>query len=285
MNQIELEETFSKRNIIKELRGIVASEQGKELSGLLKDKVKEYLQGSYWSSKNDYITAVNMMDIGLDDIVDHLLFVCLRESKTTIQSVSFAVGDLYAPFIDDVFIKVQIGSDLIEVCNGLLWNCSEGIFKSRYNLSDELKLKISKYMYLPPMIEKPDYISNNRQGGYRTFNENVILGGQYKHHNKTVRLDNINYLNSIKFVLDKEVIKEVEVRKKPFKTEQDKLNWEQYLKECELVKEEYKDKEFYFSHAVDSRGRIYCKGYHLSYQGTEYQKASISLAKYEACIE
>ena len=39
--------------------------------------------------------------------------------------------------------------------------------------------------------------------------------------------------------------------------------------------------EFYLTHKVDKRGRIYSSGYHITTQGTAFKKASIELSKKE----
>ena len=38
---------------------------------------------------------------------------------------------------------------------------------------------------------------------------------------------------------------------------------------------------FYLTHKYDKRGRTYCQGYHVSYQGNTYRKAILQLADKE----
>ena len=45
-----------------------------------------------------------------------------------------------------------------------------------------------------------------------------------------------------------------------------------------LVKE---GNEFYLTHKYDKRGRIYCQGYHVTYQGAPWNKACIEFADQE----
>jgi DNA-directed RNA polymerase len=35
---------------------------------------------------------------------------------------------------------------------------------------------------------------------------------------------------------------------------------------------------FWLTHKYDKRGRTYCQGYHVSYQGNDYNKACIEFA-------
>jgi DNA-directed RNA polymerase len=39
--------------------------------------------------------------------------------------------------------------------------------------------------------------------------------------------------------------------------------------------------EFYLTHRYDKRGRVYCQGYHVTYQGTPWNKAVLELADKE----
>lgn len=39
--------------------------------------------------------------------------------------------------------------------------------------------------------------------------------------------------------------------------------------------------EFYLTHKYDKRGRVYCQGYHVTYQGAAWNKAVIEFADKE----
>lgn len=278
------EEQYSKRNIIKFIQEKKTQFDNKKIA--LISKINDYLHDSYWSSKEDYITAISMIDeISVEDIADHILIMSMKyQTTTTIQNVSNDLGNLYSKYIDDVFIRVQIGSDLLYICKGITYNLNKTgkgiLFNTLLPTSSATKLLLAQYMYQPPMVCKPLKINNNYQSGYLTWNDSVILGDKFKKHNKLVRLDVINILNGIGFVLDPEVMKEKHHSKNTLEG-QDLINWEQYIKEQELLEQEYKGKVFYFNHKLDSRQRIYSQGYHLNYQGDEYNKALISLAKKE----
>ena len=40
-------------------------------------------------------------------------------------------------------------------------------------------------------------------------------------------------------------------------------------------------KDIYLTHKYDKRGRVYCQGYYISYQGTDWNKAVIELSNKE----
>jgi DNA-directed RNA polymerase len=54
--------------------------------------------------------------------------------------------------------------------------------------------------------------------------------------------------------------------------------WDQFQEDTvELVTLLGTNRKIYLTHRVDKRGRLYCHGYHLNYQGNEYRRAMIDL--------
>ena len=284
--QLILEETFSKKNTLKLLKETITSEYFIRIRKQLIFCINKYLHKEYWESKADYITAICMLPISISDIADEIMLLTLKHQRTTIQNAANDLGNIFD--IDDEFIKVQIGADLLNECSDIIYKLTRErnsiMFTSTIVLDKYARNKMSLFMYVPPMICEPMKISNNFQSGYLTWNESLILGNRHSDHNKPVRLDIINILNKTKFVLDSEVIKEKEKPKKELKG-QDLDNWKQYLKEKRALMKMYKYTPFNLTHAYDSRGRVYSKGYHINYQSSEYNKALISLAKKEICKE
>ena len=45
------------------------------------------------------------------------------------------------------------------------------------------------------------------------------------------------------------------------------------------------DPTFYLTHAYDKRGRTYAQGYHVSYQGNDWNKACVQFGRAEALSE
>jgi len=119
---------------------------------------------------------------------------------------------------------------------------------------------------------------NNRNGGYLTRNDSILL--KDNHHAFQQSLDVINKLNSIKFSLDENVLAEPEERDSldtPEKIQQ----FEQFCNESITVYDYILEEgnEYYMTHSLDFRGRCYVNGYTISYQSGEYRKALTNLAK------
>ena len=167
----------------------------------------------------------------------------------------------------------------------------------KYLVSEELQEFIENSQYLPPSLAIPKYLVNNRSSGYRTIKgESLILGGKIHHHEENICLDVLNTMNSVPLVLNQEmlkiqqesesdldVIEDFEGTKLEYlrAVEQQKANWELFLKRCDTVYEILADQEFYLTNKVDKRGRIYTQGYQVNIQGNSYQKACIDLARKE----
>lgn len=284
--QLMLEESFSKKNLIKYCREELGDEKYTKIRKKMHKKINKYLHKEYWKSKNDYITAICMLDIPIDNIIDTMFISVMKFNETTIQHLSNEIGNLFGD-LNDIFIQIQIGADLLSACDETIYSIyqsgddEEGLMvESLIEFSDEVKAKISMFIYQPPMLTKPMNINNNYQSGYLSWNDSVILGGYEKQHNKPVRLDVLNILNNIGFVLDEVTCNKLHISKNELDKE-NLDNWEQKIREENILFKFYKSKEFFFNHKLDSRQRIYSQGYHLNVQGDEYNKACINLAKYE----
>ena len=124
-----------------------------------------------------------------------------------------------------------------------------------------------------------------------TSGGSIIL--RNNHHNDDVCLDHINRVNKIRFVINTDTATMVKNKwrnldkPKEGETKEDfekrKKAFEKYDRTAKdvislLVKE---GNEFHLTHKYDKRGRIYCQGYHVSYQAAPWNKAVIEFADQE----
>jgi len=205
--------------------------------------------------------------------------------KTSIQNIANTLSNTIKPVISDVFESIQVASDILYACKGLVYNLTKSnkgflYFASRIKLDDATELAFSQYLYQPPLLCTPLTVTNNNESGYYTYDTSVVLGGKYKEHNKQVRLDVINILNNIKFILDIDTVSQP-CSVDTTLTNTALQNAVTYQKQQQSIVKEYMGKSFWFNHRLDSRGRLYCQGYHLNYMGDDYNKAAINLAKHE----
>lgn len=155
--------------------------------------------------------------------------------------------------------------------------------ESKIPLSDELVEYCRNSQYLPPMLCEPQTLRGNYNSGYLTHDDSLILG-KGNHHDGDVCLDVLNKMNKVKLRLATDFLSTVEEEPTFELDTRDKHDaW------LDFKKQSYKfytliakhGNEFYLTHKVDKRGRIYAAGYHISTQGTSFKKAAIELATEE----
>lgn len=155
-----------------------------------------------------------------------------------------------------------------------------------YELSSDVQAEIDMFQYPLPMTVEPKKLESNRDTGYLTYQGSVILKAG-NHHDGDTWLAHLDRLNGIKFAFNKEAIATVQNRwrnldkPKAGETAEDfqkrRKAFEKYdatARDAIRAIDEVTD-HFYLTHKYDKRQRTYCQGYHISYQGAPWNKASI----------
>lgn len=160
-------------------------------------------------------------------------------------------------------------------------------------ISDAVQKEIDQYQFPLPMIVEPREITDNRTTGYYTIPGSVIL--KHNHHDDDVVLEHLNRMNGIKLSLNMEVVRHVQNQWKNHQTVKEGETFAEFqkrMKAFEKYDETSRDiiealkvqgNEFFLTHKYDKRGRTYCQGYHVNYQGNDWNKAVVELAEKE-CI-
>ena len=171
------------------------------------------------------------------------------------------------------------------------WNDALEQFIVKFTLSDDVQEELDRYQYPLPMVVPPLQVRTNRDSGYLLTSGSVIL--RKNHHNDDVCLDHINRLNKIKLCINHDTATMIKNKWKgldkvqPGETKADfdkrKRAFQKYDRVAKdvidlLIKE---GNEFYLTHKYDKRGRTYCQGHHVTYQGTPWNKAVIEFANKE----
>lgn len=160
-----------------------------------------------------------------------------------------------------------------------------------YGISDDVQQELDQFQFPLPMIEEPLQLTKNNQTGYRTIRGSVIL--KNNHHMDDVCLDHINRMNRVTFRLNDDVVSFVQNKWKNL----DKQKEDETLIEFRKRKEAFKKYDtvardvikaiqlhgdrFWLTHRYDKRGRVYSQGYHINYQGNDWNKACIEFAEGE----
>jgi hypothetical protein len=161
-----------------------------------------------------------------------------------------------------------------------------------FGISDDVQLEIDRYQYPLPMVVPPLPLEDNNDTGYYTSRGSIIL--RNNHHDNDVCLDHLNRVNQTKFKINRQVADTIKNRwrnlDKP-KPDEEAGEYQKRVKAFEKYDRTAHDVmdhlgianggEFYLTHKVDKRGRTYCQGYVVNYQGTAWNKAVIEFANQE----
>lgn len=189
----------------------------------------------------------------------------------------------------------QETADMLITCakaDLLEYNPSLGQFIVLYEVSDDVQEELDRYQFPLPMVVPPRPIRGNKDTGYLTGKEqSVIL--RNNHTEDDVCLDHLNRMNRIAFSIDLDTVKMVQNRwrnldkRKDGETDADfksrKRAFERFDRVCRDIIEKLTEhgNRHYMTHRYDKRGRVYCAGYHINYQGTPWSKAIVQLADKE----
>lgn len=209
------------------------------------------------------------------DIIAHMFFYKRATPATVVGLVyqRFKNTDLILEVLDKL-----IQSDLLD------YNTDLKQVITVYALNPEEMEYLSKMMYPRPLVVKPEKLRRNSDTGYWYNNKGcVVLKSHYMPED--VNLDHLNRVNSIPLRINKEVLENRENKpKKILPTVQDRENWNRFARQQREIAEEYSGRDFYLTHKYDKRGRVYCQGYHLTYQGNDFSNALIEFSHGKKCI-
>jgi len=146
---------------------------------------------------------------------------------------------------------------------------------SRVILPSELRNEISKQHYPLPMVTPPKPVTKNKGGAYHTIKLPLLLGSKISRHSYPLAYDTINKLNSTPLLIRKDYINPDLVNPSDRRHHKQLVELSSALPDSSSV---------YLTHAYDKRGRIYCRGYHFTYQGDAYHKSLIEINKPEKVL-
>ena len=137
----------------------------------------------------------------------------------------------------------------------------------------ELPVEIPAFGKHQPLFRKPEPIDYN-----------PILGCRFKQHTADICLDHIDRMNAIPLALETRLIDTLEeAPNSPPETTEHLKQWEAFREQSAAAYATVRasGNRFHLEHAYDTRGRCYCDGYLITYQGSQYKKAIVQLAEKE----
>ncbi len=266
-HQLELEQLYDKNQTITRVK-------------------KEFINSKDPNFKTYMIVNEIDSDFGFD-----LLTQMVLHKRTTLPTL---VGILRKHFEHDgIAASQRTTNELVKCAEADLvdWSPTAKQFILKIDISQDVKDDIERFQYPLPMVIRPRPVLDNNDTGYIKGKGSIIL--RKNHHIDDVCLDHINRVNRIKFSLDHNTAHMIRNQwrnldqPKPGET---KIEFDKRKKAFEKYDRTAKDvmdlilihgNEFYLTHRYDKRGRIYCQGYHINYQGAPWNKAVIELADKE----
>lgn len=164
-----------------------------------------------------------------------------------------------------------------------------------YEISPDLQAMIDRYQYPMPMVVEPNQVAGNRDTGYLTIKGSLLL--RNNHHNGDICLDHINRMNQVPLSINATVVafvrnqwKNLDHRKRDESKEDFEKRQRAFAKYDTNSRDvidallAYSD-TFWLTHKYDKRGRTYAQGYHVNYQGNDWNKACVQFAEPEHLIK
>jgi hypothetical protein len=270
--QIELEQLFHKNQLMPRIK--------KEFTDCAEFNFTEYL-------------AVNNVPVefGFDLLVQMVL-----HKRTTLPTLVGILRKHFEPAVDASQLAANMLRHAAEI-DLVDWNPLTKQFVVKFDITREVQEELDRYQFPLPMVVPPNQVQDNRDTGYLTSPVNrgsIIL--KRNHHSEDVCLDHINRMNGIRFSIDEDTAFMVRNswrnldKPKDNETKADFQKRVRAFEKYDLTSKEVisqvlsQGNEFYLTHKYDKRGRVYCQGYHVNYQGTPWNKAVVELADREMCV-
>lgn len=235
----------------------------------------------------DFDFATYMLDKGIPlDFGFDLLAQMALHKRADLPTM---VGCLRHHFNDS-----QLTADMLQKATEadlVNWSPDYRKFIVIFTISDDVQRELDMFQYPLPMVIEPRKITKNTETGYVLSGGSVIL--KKNHHDDDVCLDHLNRVNRIRFSADLDTATMIKNQWKGLdkpKAGESKEDFEKRQRAFKKYDNTAKDvlalliqegNEFYLTHRYDKRGRVYCQGYHVNYQGAAWNKAVIQLAEKE----
>lgn len=234
--------------------------------------------------KPNFLEIMKLKGIPQDFGLDAMAQICLHKRA----DMATMVGVLWHHLKDS-----QATANMLLKCaeaDLLEWNVQLSIFIVMANITQDVQDELDRYQFPMPMVIEPRELLSNTDTGYIDIQESVVLNSR---HDDDVCLDHLNRLNKIKFVVNTDVVKFVKNEWRNLDRPKDGESFAEYQERKRAFKKYDKTAKdvislitdeadhFYLTHRYDFRGRTYDQGYHIHYQGNDWNKACIEFADKE----
>lgn len=234
--------------------------------------------------------------------------LCVQMALYKRARPSTLIGILYHHFDinEDRAVAMQKCANALEECvhaNFIDYSVTRDEFIIRANVPNEVQRDIDRFQYPLPCIVNPKRITKNTENGYhneKTKNSLVVLkaGKEYDTYKYSdLCLDHLNKMNAIPLTINQDVVALINNSWGNLDTQKRDESTEDFNKRVKAFQKYDRDSKdviaaltqlrdkFWLTHKYDRRGRVYCQGYHINYQGNPWNKAVVEFANKELLNE
>lgn len=285
------EQRYNRKHIDAKIR--TAIESHPEMQAKLKhgvELVEKYKVGQYYDSKMKRIAQLENLDVQAI-VMDIFVGISYSQKPELFTSVSAQIASRLQ--LSDRTEAITTVAELMAVlCLTDAFDITKAdksaslMIESKIPLPDNLLQFILNSQYLPPMVCEPLELTHNYSSGYLTHNDSLVLGTG-NHHDGDLCLDVLNIMNKVALRLDTDFLCTVEEEPTFTLDNQEKTDqWNAFKRQSYEFYKLMVDQgnQFYLTHKVDKRGRIYSMGYHIHTQGTSFKKAQLEFANEEIVL-
>lgn len=266
---------------------------------LIKSEAQAELEVRY--AKNQTTTRIkqHFTDMGLDKVMeamglpmDFYMSFLVQLALHKRANMATMVGVLRHHVND-----TKMTAKLVEVGIGLglcKWDEMSEMLVVKHDIPPHVQREIDTYQYPLPMIVEPEHLVNNRMTGYQTIKGSLILKDNY--HDDDICLDHLNRVNQTALAINYTVVRHIQNKWNgigPYQEGEDVDKYRKRMKafnKYDVCSREVIDfiaaasEEIYLTHRYDKRGRTYAQGYHVNYQGNDWNKACVQFPESEGEI-
>lgn len=296
LQQVLIENTHNKKEIREIVRReIISTYAAGDLTPF--DTAIDLLEEWLWlddhgyESKNIRVRKVrNNPDFEVEEVILSILSTLLTAPLVTIQNAASSIaycidtGDL----LDDIktaseIVAVVAQADMYELILPANSETGSLLVAAMFELSEDVLTDIRMRHYLPPMLVKPNKVTNNYDCGYMTVREHVVLKSHNADNSEKLAYDALNITNAIAMSIDTHMLQWDEETTEKHDTAAKQINFQNMAKASRRIYDLMlrNGNKFYMPNRYCARGRMHMQGYHINLQSGKYKRALVNLEKKE----
>lgn len=242
-----------------------------------------------WASKQT--RKDQAADLDTQAVVERMAVIATMQGscgrKITIQAFASQIAGMFPDWgnkkLDDIRTAAEMLAEVGNKADIFYIHYGDGevpYMTSCMEIPDVLQDRVWLTGHPLPMVVEPLPLKDSHTTGYLTIPGHLVLGSPLNRHSREICLDVLNLQNNTPMALDILYLRQIDDAKPTGLDAEQKTQWEHQNLQTKLIAIEMikAGNQFWFTHRVDTRGRMYARGYQLNPQGNSWRKAMLILA-------